>query len=120
MTEAAGGSRGGYGKKKGVLDERRREDVKAACERLRCAIRSLVDAKSQSKFLSAVDQIQQMVMRGEVDLDSLQGTIQATRGQARRSMRDRPVDMVQLINHLDAIDLEIAEFFRSIASGGAK
>lgn len=116
MAEQPAASRGGYGKKHGAqLDDRRKDAIKAALERLRSAVRTSVEPKDQSRFLTAIDQIQSNVMSGQIDVDSLQGTMQQTKGHARRSLRTRPVDMVQIINAIDGIELEVAEFFRQLA-----
>jgi len=116
--ESSTGARGGYGKKsKRSLDERAKEQIRASCERLRAAIRSIVEARDQNKFLNAVDQIQQMMNRGEVEFEAVQASIQQSKGQARRTLRQKPVDMVQLINGLDGIEQEILDFFKELSGG---
>jgi hypothetical protein len=116
--ESTAGARGGYGKKsKRAIDERAKEQIRASCERLRAAIRTIVEPRDQNKFLNAVDQIQQMMNKGEIEFESVQGAIQQTKGQARRSLRQKPVDMVQLINGLDGIEQEILDFFKEVSGG---
>lgn len=100
--------------KKAKLDEKAKQDILTACERMRAAIRTTVDARDQVKFLTAVDQIASQVAKGEIDMDSLSGHLQQTKGSTRRHLRAQPVTMVQVLNALDGIEQEIIDFFNSL------
>ena len=106
---------GGPRKSKASLDEKAKQDILAACERLRAAIRTAVEPKDQSRFMTAVDQIASMVAKGELDMDAITGHIQQSKGHTRRHLRGEPVTMVQLLGALDGIEQEIVDFFNSIA-----
>jgi hypothetical protein len=41
--------------------------------------------------------------------------MQQTKGQTRRELRGRPINMVQMLNALDGIEQEIVDFFREIS-----
>lgn len=98
-----------------ALDERRKQEIRAALERLRSVIRTSLEPRDQSKFLNVVDRVQEQILSGNIDLESLSGTFQQTRGQTRRQLRSQPVNMVQLLNAIDGVEQEVIDFFREIS-----
>ena len=101
-----------------LKEEQFRQDIKAALERLRYAIRSRVPPREQTQFLDVVDRIQEFVLNRVGELEQVQSTIARTKDSTRRSLRSRPVDMVQLLNELDGIEQEVVQFFSQILDGG--
>ena len=101
-----------------LKEEQFRQDIKAALERLRFAIRSRVPPREQTQFLDVVDRIQEFVLNRVGELEQVQSTIARTKDSTRRSLRSRPVDMVQLLNELDGIEQEVVQFFSQILDGG--
>lgn len=97
-----------------VLAEKQLQDIKSGLERLRNAIRSTVVPRDQNKFLVVIDQIQEMVLHSNVQLDTIQGQIQRTRGTTRRHLRGRPTDMIRLLNSLDGIEKDVVDFFNQV------
>ena len=97
--------------------EQHKQDIKCALERLRGAIRMKVHPRDQAQFLDIVDRIQEFVLKEAGELELIQGQINRTRDSTRRTLRQRPVDMVQLLNELDGIERDVVDFFTSIAKG---
>lgn len=97
-----------------IKEEQFRQDIKAALERLRNAIRTRVSARDQSQFLDVVDRIQEFVLNRVGDLEQVQSSLQRTKDTTRRTMRAKPVDMVQLLNELDGIESEVVQFFSQV------
>jgi hypothetical protein len=100
-----------------IKEGRFRQDMKSALERLRNAIVTRVHPREQHQFLDVVDRIQEFVMSRVGDLDQVQSSIQRTKDSTRRTLRSRPVDMVQLLNELDGIEQEIVSFFTQVLKG---
>jgi hypothetical protein len=96
--------------------EARRKDVIAGLERLRGAVRLRVPPRDQGQFLDVIDQIQTQVL-AESTGDKLLSSIQLTRDTARRVLRQRPSDMVQLLNELDGIADEVTAFLQLLTKG---
>ena len=101
-----------------LKEEQFRQDIKSALERLRNAIRTRVAPRDQSQFLDVVDRIQEFVMNRVGELEQVQGSIARTKDTTRRSLRARPVDMVQLLNELEGIEQEVVAFFNQVLEGG--
>ena len=97
--------------------EQHKQDIKCALERLRGAIRMKVHPRDQAHFLDVVDRIQEFVLKEAGELELIQGQINRTRDSTRRTLRQRPVDMVQLLNELDGIERDVVDFFSSISKG---
>ena len=103
-----------------IREEQFRQDIKAALERLRNAIRTRVHPREQTQFLDVVDRIQEFVLNRVGELEQVQSSIQRTKDTTRRTLRTRPVDMVQLLNELDGIESEVVSFFTQILQDGGK
>jgi len=99
-------------------EERFRQDLKAALERLRASIQSRVQPRDHSHFLAVVDRIQEFVTGKGGQLDQVQGDIQRGKDTTRRHLRSRPSDMVQMLNELDGIEQDVVQFFTKALSGG--
>ena len=97
-----------------IKEEQFRQDIKAALERLRNAIRTRVTARDQSQFLDVVDRIQEFVLNRVGDLEQVQSSLARTKDTTRRTLRQKPVDMVQLLNELDGIEQEVVQFFSQV------
>jgi hypothetical protein len=101
-----------------IKEEQFRQDIKAALERLRNAIRTRVTPRDQSQFLDVVDRIQEFVLNRVGELEQIQGSIARTKDTTRRSLRSKPVDMVQMLNELEGIEQEVVTFFSQVLQGG--
>ena len=101
-----------------IKEEQFRQDIKAALERLRNAIRTRVTPRDQSQFLDVVDRIQEFVLNRVGELETIQGSIARTKDTTRRSLRSKPVDMVQMLNELEGIEQEVVAFFSNVLQGG--
>jgi hypothetical protein len=84
--------------------ERYRQDLQAALERLRNAIRTRVPPRDQAHFLDVADRIQASLRR--------------SKDTTRRLLRTRPVDMVQLLNEIDGLEQEVVQFFTALLQPG--
>jgi hypothetical protein len=93
-----------------------RRDILASLERLRGAIRMRVHPRDQAQFLDVVDRIQTQVT-SESSPENLTSTIQLSRDTTRRVMRQKPADMVQLLNELDGIEEEVMALFQLLTKG---
>lgn len=98
--------------------QQHKQDIKSALERLRSGIRMKVHPREQAHFLGVVDQIQEFVMKEAGEVEQIQGQINRTKDTTRRLMRQRPVDMVQLLNELDGLEQDVVQFFTLLATGG--
>jgi hypothetical protein len=101
-----------------IKEEQFRQDIKAALERLRAAIRMRVHPREQSQFLDVVDRIQEFVLNRVGELEQVQSSIARTKDSTRRALRSKPVDMVQLLNELDGIESEVVSFFSQVLQKG--
>jgi len=97
-----------------IKEEQFRQDIKAGLERLRNAIRTRVPARDQSQFLDVVDRIQEFVLNRVGELEQVQSSLQRTKDSTRRALRQKPVDMVQMLNELDGIEQEVVQFFSQV------
>ena len=97
--------------------QQHKQDIRSALERLRSGIRTRVHPREQAHFLDVVDRIQEFVMKEAGEIDQIQGQITRTKDTTRRLMRNRPVDMVQLLNELDGLEQDVVEFFTLLAAG---
>jgi hypothetical protein len=93
-----------------------RRDILASLERLRGAIRMRVHPRDQAQFLDVVDRIQTQIT-SESSPENLTSTIQLSRDTTRRVMRQKPADMVQLLNELDGIEEEVMALFQLLTKG---
>jgi hypothetical protein len=100
-----------------IKSEQYKQDIKCALERLRGAIRIKVHPREQAHFLDVVDRIQEFVLKEAGELEQIQGQIARTKDSTRRMLRQKPVDMVQLLNELDGIERDVVEFFSSVSKG---
>jgi hypothetical protein len=98
--------------------ERYRQDLHAALERLRNAIRTRVPPRDQAHFLEVTDRIQEAAARKLGDLEQLQASLRRSKDTTRRLLRTRPVDMVQLLNEIDGLEQEVVQFFTAILQPG--
>ena len=88
--------------------ERAKNDIKQIIERVRGAIRTRVHPRDQTQLLDDVDRIQESCLNA-LDPNALGTNIQRSRDSARKALRARPVDMVQILNEIDGLDQEIAK-----------
>lgn len=100
-----------------IKEEQFRQDIKAALERLRNAIRTRVPVRDQTQFLDVVDRIQEFVLNRAGELEQVQSSLQRTKETTRRTLRQKPVDMVQMLNELDGIETEVVSFFSQVLQG---
>lgn len=90
-------------------------DIKQCIERVRGAIRMKVHPKDQGFLLDAVDRIQEEVMGAvKPDAGKLQGSFIRGKDQARKSLRQRPADMVQILNEIDGLSDEITKLLQEL------
>jgi hypothetical protein len=90
-------------------------DIKQCIERVRGAIRMKVHPKDQGFLLDAVDRIQEEIMSAaKPDAGKLQGSFIRGKDQARKSLRQRPADMVQILNEIDGLSDEIAKLLQEL------
>lgn len=95
----------------------KRDDVKGAFERFRAAVRDSCKPGVQAKLLQAIDLVEQGFMAGRLPLDGAKASLQQVRGNARRQMRENPIDMVRLLKAIDGMEDEIVQFFTSLEDG---
>ena len=96
--------------------EKRRTDLKQGLERLRGAIRMKVHPRDQSQMLDAVDRIQECILGA--DASQAAGNFRAGKDNARKILRSRPVDMVQILNELDGLEDEFSKLIQNLSKGG--
>jgi hypothetical protein len=90
-------------------------DIKQCIERVRGAIRMKVHPKDQGFLLDAVDRIQEEVLNAaKPDPGKLQGSFIRGKDQARKSLRQRPADMVQILNEIDGLSDEITKLLQEL------
>ncbi|MBV8881689.1 MAG: hypothetical protein JO332_17160 [Planctomycetaceae bacterium] len=90
-------------------------DIKACLERVRGAIKMKVPPKDQGFLLDAVDRIAEEVMGSlKPDASKLQGSFIRSKDQTRKSLRQRPADMVQILNEIDGLSDEITRLLQEI------
>jgi len=95
--------------------EKAKWDIKQCLERVRGAIRMKVHPKDQGHLLDAVDRIQEEVLGSSApDPGKLQGSFIRGKDQARKSLRQRPADMVQILNEIDGLSDEIAKLLQAM------
>jgi len=92
---------------KGAI-ERSKNEIKQIIERVRGAIRTRVHPRDQTQLLDDVDRIQESCLNA-LDPNALGTNIQRSRDSARKALRARPVDMVQILNEIDGLDQEITK-----------
>ena len=95
--------------------EKRKADLKQGIERLRGAIRMKVHPRDQASMLDAVDRIQETILGA--DSSSAAGNFQRGKDNARKILRSRPVDMVQILNELDGLEDEFAKLLQNLTKG---
>lgn len=90
-------------------------DIKQVLERVRGAIRMKVHPKDQAFLLDAVDRIAEEVLgAAKPDASKMQGNFIRGKDQARKAMRQRPADMVQILNEFDGLNDEIAKLLQEL------
>ena len=98
--------------------ERAKWDIRQCLERVRGAIRLKVHPRDQSQLLDAVDRIQEQVLGGHPDTNQLQSSFLRSKDSARKCMRQRPADMVQILNEMDGLADEVAKLIQAMTTGG--
>src|SRR5687768_9022184 len=88
--------------------ERAKNEIKQLLERCRGAIRTRVHPRDQTQLLDAIDRIQETCINA-LDPGALGTNIQRGKDSARKILRSRPVDMVQILNEIDGLETEIAK-----------
>ena len=88
--------------------ERSKYDIKQILERVRGAVRMKVHPRDQAQMLDAVDRIQEVVL-GAIDPASIGTNLQRGKDDARKVLRNRPVDMVQILNELEGLEQEVSK-----------
>src|SRR5690349_14294366 len=86
--------------------ERSKNEIKQILERVRGAIRTRVHPRDQTQLLDSVDRIQESCINA-LEPGALGTNRQRRRDDARKVLRARPVDMVQILNEIDGLDQEI-------------
>jgi hypothetical protein len=88
--------------------ERQKTEIKSILERVRGAIRTKVHPRDQAQMLDSVDRIQDVVL-GALDPTSIGTNLLRGKDTARKILRSKPVDMVQILNELDGLETEIGK-----------
>src|SRR5215510_6704706 len=88
--------------------ERAKTDVKQLLERCRGAIRTRVHPRDQAQLLDAIDRIQDTCITN-LDAQALSTNIMRGKDSARKVLRAKPVDMVQILNEIDGIEEEVVK-----------
>jgi hypothetical protein len=95
--------------------EKARWEIKGVLERVRGAIRMKVHPRDQGQLLDAVDRIQDEVLGAATpDAGKLQGSFLRGKDQARKSLRQRPADMVQILNEIDGLSDEVNKLIQAM------
>jgi hypothetical protein len=93
--------------------EKSKNEIKQILERVRGAIRTRVHPRDQTQLLDDIDRIQESCLNA-LDPNALGTNVQRSRDSARKVLRNRPVDMVQILNEIDGLDQEIAKLLAVI------
>jgi hypothetical protein len=93
--------------------EKAKVEIKSIIERVRGAIRTKVHARDQAQMLDAVDRIQECVLNA-LDPASIGTNLLRGKDTARKILRSKPMDMVQILNELDGLETEIAKMLAII------
>jgi len=93
--------------------EKAKVEIKSIIERVRGAIRTKVHPRDQAQMLDAVDRIQDVVL-GALDPASIGTNLLRGKDTARKILRSKPMDMVQILNELDGLETEIAKMLAII------
>jgi hypothetical protein len=88
--------------------ERAKNEIKQLLERCRGAIRTRVHPRDQAQLLDSIDRIQETCINA-LDPSALGTNIQRGKDSARKILRSRPVDMVQILNEIDGLETEVAK-----------
>jgi hypothetical protein len=88
--------------------ERSKNEIKQILERVRGAIRMRVHPRDQTQLLDAVDRIQETCLNA-LDPSTLSTNIQRSKDDARKVLRSKPVDMVQILNEIDGLEQEVVK-----------
>lgn len=88
--------------------EKQKTEIKSILERVRGAIRTKVHPRDQAQLLDAVDRIQDVVLTA-LDPSSIGTNLLRSKDTARKVLRAKPVDMVQILNELDGLETEIGK-----------
>jgi len=93
--------------------ERAKNEIKQLLERVRGAIRTRVHPRDQARLLDDVDRIQDTCLTA-LDPTALTTNIQRGKDSARKVLRAKPVDMVQILNEMDGLDTEIQKLLQIV------
>jgi hypothetical protein len=88
--------------------EKAKTEIKQIIERVRGSIRMRVHPRDQAQMLDAVDRIQETCLNA-LDPAALGTNLQRGKDAARKALRNRPVDMVQILNEIDGLEQEIGK-----------
>ncbi len=91
--------------------ERSKSEIKQILERVRGAIRMRVHPRDQAQMLDAVDRIQDSCLNA-LDPSSIGTNLQRGKDSARKVLRSKPVDMVQILNEIDGLEQEIGKLMQ--------
>lgn len=86
--------------------ERAKAEIKQILERVRGAIRMRVHPRDQAQMLDAVDRIQESCLNA-IDPSAIGTNLQRGKDAARKTLRQKPIDMVQILNEMDGLEQEI-------------
>lgn len=87
--------------------ERSRNELVQILERARGAIRMKVPMKDQRVLLDAVDRVGESIAIW--DVSGINTNLLRGKDDTRKALRGRPVDMVLILNELDAIEMEVGK-----------
>jgi len=91
--------------------EKAKAEIKQILERVRGAIRMRVHPRDQSQMLDDVDRIQESCLNA-LDPSAVGTNLQRGKDSARKVLRSKPVDMVQILNELDGLEQEIGKLMQ--------
>lgn len=86
-----------------------RDDFKQAIERIRGVVRMRVQAKDHAIYMSVLDQIWDFVQTGK-GVEDVLDRLKVSKDATRRTLREKPVIMVEVLNEIGGIEEELAEF----------
>ena len=83
------------------------DKLRSALEKIKAAIRESLGPKDQLKFLGMIDGIQQAINNGQITQEALQGPIFRAKASTRKTLREDPLAMSQLLNGFENLEEEI-------------
>ena len=93
--------------------EKAKKEIMQLLERCRGAIRTRVHPRDQARLLDDIDRIQETCIVA-LDPGALSTNIQRGKDSARKVLRARPVDMVQILNEMEGLDQEIQKLLQIV------